>query len=53
MESECAGLQFSRSRHLVNYPMEFHSHGPGVVNISVKDLGDKLDMTLDLDLKAI
>lgn len=26
MDMECAGLQFCHSRHLVNYPIEFHYH---------------------------
>lgn len=41
IDMECTGLQFCHSRHLVNYPIESHPHGPGVFNISFKDLGDK------------
>lgn len=42
IDMECTAVQFYHSRHLVNYPIEFHRHGPGVVNISFKDLGDEL-----------
>lgn len=44
---------FSYLSYGIPYPMECHNYGLGVVNIFFKNLGDKLQMTLDFGFKTV